>query len=283
MIINQYNEKYFYDGQTYYIGEKVVGTKFSKYEGLFGVITEIRDGEDKDTENQSPDIYCNFDLPTMPCDIIKLERIFSKLYGRSKTVKDIVLDNVIMAPEMIKSLDKTDNYQKVYVITEDWAHKDKRGVNYIVVSSKEEANRQMRIIFNKELEEGFLSDQLEKEDFIVESYDHCYDAYLEGFAESEHYTLYYEEHNMYMDSEFLGLAYNLYRDNALREDFISQVKEIEEYKSLSDKEFQRIISDSSIPERIQSALTKNDAYFVAYYQTIKDVACNMLRPIGGME
>ena len=105
MIINRIGAEFEYEGVTYVIGESIVGTPESEYEGLYGSITEIRDGEDKDTENETPDIYCSIEVPVIPYDVEELEERFSELYQNPKTIDDIVLDLVIMAPEMICPLD----------------------------------------------------------------------------------------------------------------------------------------------------------------------------------
>ena len=49
------------------IGDIIVATDASEYEGLVGRILEIRDGADKDTENETPDIYCSFEVPHRYC------------------------------------------------------------------------------------------------------------------------------------------------------------------------------------------------------------------------
>ncbi len=102
MILNKPKQEFTYEGQTFYIGQKIVATEASPYDGLFGTIWEIRDGEDKDTKNETPEIYCHFERPQMPCDIEQLEEKFSRLYGEEKSIDDICLDCVIMAPEMIE-------------------------------------------------------------------------------------------------------------------------------------------------------------------------------------
>ena len=44
MIINKDGMRYTYNGTTYTIGAAVVATEESEYQGLCGIITEIRDG-----------------------------------------------------------------------------------------------------------------------------------------------------------------------------------------------------------------------------------------------
>ena len=63
MVINRVGAKFEYEGVTFTIGQRVVGTGQSEYEGLYGFITEFRDGEDKETENDTPDVYCTFEPP----------------------------------------------------------------------------------------------------------------------------------------------------------------------------------------------------------------------------
>ena len=57
MIINKEGMRYTYSGTTYTIGAAVVATEASEYQGLCGIITEIRDSVDRETENDTPDIY----------------------------------------------------------------------------------------------------------------------------------------------------------------------------------------------------------------------------------
>ena len=124
MIINQPGAGFEYEGITYIIGAPVIGTPAGEYEGLYGSITEIRDGEDKDTENETPDIYCSFDEPALPCEVKKLEERFSELYDEPKAIDDIALDLVIMAPEMIcqlEDLTECRHHPMVYILVEDWA------------------------------------------------------------------------------------------------------------------------------------------------------------------
>ena len=56
MVVNQANQKYEYLEVTYAIGAAVMATEASEYRGLYGTITEIRDGSDRETENDTPDI-----------------------------------------------------------------------------------------------------------------------------------------------------------------------------------------------------------------------------------
>lgn len=101
MILNIEGEAFEFEGKRYVIGTEIIGTDASDYNGLLGVITEIRDGADKETENETPDIYCTFEAPVLDCEIERIEKIFSELYDEPKTIDEIGLDEIIMAPDMI--------------------------------------------------------------------------------------------------------------------------------------------------------------------------------------
>ena len=46
MILNRDGASFEYAGVTYTVGGPIIGTDASEYHGLYGVITEIRDGDD---------------------------------------------------------------------------------------------------------------------------------------------------------------------------------------------------------------------------------------------
>lgn len=130
MIINRIGAEFEYEGKTYVVGAPIVGTPESEYEGLYGTITEIRDGEDKETENETPDLYCSFEVPALPCEVKKLEEVFSELYDQKKTIDDIILDFVIMAPSMVEPLDDLEEcrqHPRIYILLEDWAVDGEQG------------------------------------------------------------------------------------------------------------------------------------------------------------
>ena len=84
MIINRIGAEFEYEGTTYVIGAPIVGTPESEYEGLYGTITEIRVGEDKETENETPDLYCSFEVPVLPCEVKSWKRFFLNCIARKR-------------------------------------------------------------------------------------------------------------------------------------------------------------------------------------------------------
>ena len=78
MYLADYGDVYEYADKKYIIGEIIIGTKGSIYEGLPGVLMEIRDGSDKETDNPMPDLYCAFEEPILPENKDKINICLSK-------------------------------------------------------------------------------------------------------------------------------------------------------------------------------------------------------------
>lgn len=98
---NRIGEKVNYDGVTYTVGATVCAEKRSDYDGLVGRVVAIETDGDGDmvTANEAMDIYCDFERPTDPGVIQKLEKRMSGLYGKPMTLADIYLDGIVMAPD----------------------------------------------------------------------------------------------------------------------------------------------------------------------------------------
>ena len=51
MILRKKGDVFWYNDKKYVVGEKVIATSESEYEGMIGKIIGIYDGEDKETDN----------------------------------------------------------------------------------------------------------------------------------------------------------------------------------------------------------------------------------------
>ena len=104
MIKKQPGEIFEYENFRYSIGDWMRCSEASDYAGLSGIILEIRDGEDRETDNPTPDIYCRLQIPQDTRIIQKLEQKFSKLYGKSVKITDIPLERIILSPYELGSI-----------------------------------------------------------------------------------------------------------------------------------------------------------------------------------
>lgn len=279
MVLDRPGAKFDYNGRKYVIGEPVIGTEASEYDGLIGTILEIRDGEDKETENETPDIYCSFEPPVHPYDIQRLEQVFSELYQYPKKLDDIILDLVIMAPEMIEPLRYLqENRQKlsIYTVCEEWVFD---GVDDHSITPFMDY-RLARLKFCEDLAEdqrnGCIHAWEKRDDLVIESRKDYYECYLDGEYCRNHYKISIRQDAALISDETLGMIGRAYIDQSRMEDFASNAAEWDKAEALSDEQFQRFISDPSIPDRIEKKLGKNDPYWESYWDSISDVAHELL-------
>lgn len=95
-----------------FVGDLVLSTADDVYPCLIGVVTEIipLGSPDHETENETDDVYVNFEDDFCERRTREIEDIFSGLYGEKKLIGDISLDVVIMDPDcLIKLVDVPDS------------------------------------------------------------------------------------------------------------------------------------------------------------------------------
>lgn len=279
MILSNNGENFQYGGITYTIGEQVAANDQSGYEGLVGKIVEIRDGNDKETENDTPDIYCQFDIPVLPDDIIELEKRFSKLYGKEKTIEDITFDYVVMSPEMIFSTSGryTDKKQiTVYSVSEKWANNGEYGSSTDLYTSHSEAIREFKLRLGIEANDGIIADLSCISNFTEEFGNESYECYIDGRHCECHFIISVEKKILSLSDSFLEIIADMKIDEARIADFINQISQWDALEKLTDKEYQALISNPEIADSIQNALSKNDSFSSAYWESISEVAHRMV-------
>ena len=280
MILNRLGAEFEYEGVTYTIGGAVVGTAESEYEGLYGHITAIYDGEDKETENETPDIYCEFDPPVMPHEVKALEKTFSDLYDQPKTLDDIVLDMAIMAPEMIRPLDDLHTVSKkipIYIVMEDWAVDGEHGNSCELFTDYDDARRIMLDKLREELDNGAIPQWSASGAYVEDSSKDSYKGYIEVEYLDNHYEISLLPQSLMMSTQHIQKVGGLYKAQCRTEDFVSQIEDWEEVAAMSAMQYQKLITNPAIPERIEQQLGRNDHYWEAYWESVSEVAHDLVR------
>ena len=192
MIYNKINDEFQYNGITYRIGTPIIGTDESEYKGLFGTITEIRTGNDKETDNTTPDIYCSFELPLLQQEINDLEARFSELYGEKKWIEDIILDEVILSPAMIKLLSSDKPSQdglELFIVDEAWTMDGEPDSSITIFTDYDEAKYLMHENLKEDMENGIISRIGDCDKFISDEGVDFYDGYIDGEHNEDFYKI----------------------------------------------------------------------------------------------
>lgn len=192
MIYNTKNQKFEHEGQTFIIGERVYATE-SAYYGLIGIIKEIRTDNDRETDNPTPEIVCDFYDPILSSDINALEEKLGSAY---------TLDGIIMAPSMLipvrnPGAPKNLYGPKAYLVVEEWNY-DGEGFNteITVFADRESALMYFKVTLLNEYEDGIISSFKNDEDFVFDERDNYYEIYIDGDYSNNNYTLRVLEKNI---------------------------------------------------------------------------------------
>ena len=99
MILNNLGQIYEYGPfrGSLRIGQEIVANRISPYMGLTGVIRQIIDGDDLETDNPGPDIYCDFNLEADE-NLLAASSVCERLGLK----KEALLDSIILSPDMLE-------------------------------------------------------------------------------------------------------------------------------------------------------------------------------------
>lgn len=279
MIINRIGAQFYYDGETYTVGGKVCANDASEYEGLYGVITEIRDGDDRETENDTPDIYCQFMPPVLPDDIEALEARFSKLYQSEKHLDDLGLDMVIMAPEMIRVLEPVNGTPSLtaYIVREDWAFTGDYGEDFHLAVDPDLAKYLFTSLVLEAQENGYVKEWFDRPDMEQEYKADSYECWLHDSYYENHYKVYIEQKKLTTSRELLSAIGSLYVENQFRRHFAEQIKDWEELEGMTQTQIAQMIASPEVPARIQKQLEQNSYLIESYWESFSEAAFDLVR------
>lgn len=274
MIFNRNGAAFTYDGITYTIGDTVIATGESAYEGLFGTILEIRTGNDKSTDNDTPDFHCEFIPPALPAEVVALETRFSALCRQKKELDEIALDEVIMAPEMIRVINPNGVHSiTAYTVHEEWVLNGDYGENRYPAPDPDHAKLKMTELILNDRAEGCISDWRERgaaeEEATGENYYECWiqDEYCEN-----HYKVSIETQTIPISEDVLTEIGNAFVNRILRRDFAEQIEDWEEISGLSDAQIADMVAQPCVPARIRKQLKENGYLEESYWESVSEAA-----------
>lgn len=274
MILVNRGEAYIYADVTYRIGDSVVANDTSLYQGLLGIITEIRCGKDKVTDNETPDIYCAFEPPAMPCELYELEERFTRLRGKPTYLNAITLDSVIMAPSMIRVLEPSKPPQEltIYTICEKWAWGGNCGIDTQYALDYDVARRILAKLIRNEEESGCIAEMKERKGFDVESTPMFYECWIQDEYCESHYQVSITAKELTVNADVLSTIGKAYVENRFREQFYEQILDWEELEGLSDTQIRMMVESPEVPMRIRKQLERNGTLIEAYWEALSEAA-----------
>ena len=275
MKYNKSGEMFFYEDKMFIVGEEVYATE-CEYAGLLGRITEIRTGDDKDTDNEGPDIYCSFYPPILKQDAALLSKM-------RLGCEDLSLDLVIMTPEMLiptREVGAGLPKMKVYAVIEDCIVDGEEHPTKRLFADPKHAEIVMRQLIHRERESGCISEWKTKHFFVEEQYsEQYYTAYYKNEYCFNHYTVYLQEMELSLSMPLLKDLLPLCLGMKYREDVAEQIEPWEIHEAVR----RTAINDPSLYIRMQSALSSKEQYKEEYSEAISEVAQTLTKEHANIE
>ena len=275
MIYDKQGQMFFYEDKMFIVGEEVFASE-SDYAGLLGRITEIRTGEDRDTENEGTDIYCCFQAPILNQDA---ELVSKMRFGN----EDLSLDLVIMAPEMLMPTRYVGGglpTVKVYAVVEDCMIDGEDHGETRLFSDKKHAEIVLRQSIQKERDNGCIAGWQTSQLFVEEQYNDLYfTAYFKNEYCFNHYTIYLQEMELSLSLPFVKDMTPICLTMKYREDIAEQI----EPWDIPETVRRTAINDPSLYIRVQSALSGKELYKEEYSEAISEVAHTLTKEHANVE
>lgn len=274
MVLNKKGDVFRYAGKEYSIGERVVVTSRCAYEGMIGTILQICDGEDKVTDNETPDIYCSFDEPILKVHKEKAIERLSELWDNTIELEDANVAQAVMAPDMIMPIDsfcESNRSVVVYALIEESCANCNTDVSVQLFADKDAALKQLEINLKKEFEGGMLDTDL-SEGYVFEESEDSFECYLDGFAAEWRYYIHIEEQSLILTDSSLKDIGKLDTERKYFEEFEEQICCWEELSEFTEEEYRLLIKNPDIPKRIKKDLDNNASYWEHYQESVCDVA-----------
>ena len=279
MIINRIGAQFTYEGVTYTIGDKIFSNETSDFRGLFGYIKEIRTGDDRETDNDTPDLHCYFYPPFEPKAIAELESRFSNLYRSPKKLEDIALDEVIMAPDMIQVVTSAHSTHMItaFRIEESWVIKGEAGSEVTPALDELQAKQRMAELIHNESTEGCILEWCDDPQFEVEITPTFYECWLrDEYCENRYQVKITPIHICVSDELFESIG-RKYVDGILRKHFAEQVEDWEELEGLTDTQITEMIAAANVPIRIKKQLNENGYLIESYWESVSEASFDLVK------
>ena len=279
MIINRAGAQFTHEGVTYTIGDKIFSNDTSDVRGLFGYIKEIRTGDDRETDNDTPDIHCYFYPPFGPEAIAELESRFSALYRSPKKLEDIALDEVIMAPDMIQVVTSANSTHMItaFRVEESWVIKGEPGMEVTPALDEMQAKQRMAELIHNESSEGCILEWRDDPQFEVEITPTFYECWLRDEYCENRYKVKITPVQICVSEELFESIGRRYVDGILRKHFAEQIEDWEELEGLTPMQIDEMIAAPNVPTRIKKQLEGNGYLIESYWESLSEAAFDLVK------
>lgn len=273
MLLNKENDSFIYEEKKYAVGDIIVANAQSPYEGLVGIIVEIRDGVDKTTDSETPEILCTFEPPKFGEQIKKYEERFTRLYRQKMTLDIIAFDSVIMAPEHLMSKEESENEKSsicIYSLKEECCIDGVKLSNQYYFIDKEIAQRQYQICLIQKKKKGVIAHWAYNKDFVETEKENTYECYLDGYYYDYHYYLEIQENKLPLSEQTLKKLVSMVTIRKHYADFLEYIEKSKARRKIDDDQITKENFENTLVEYCKVASEIVQELINEYLQNIKE-------------
>jgi len=278
MILKEKAQPFLIGEKLYCVGDLVYANKQSEYEGLFGHIIEIRDGEDKLTGSSEPEMVCTFNKPVLPDVIHCLERRISRRDRQPKMLHEIELSNVILSPEAVTVIED-ENPESFDVgcfrLNVEWIINGSKSEFSLLFSDYLVARKRFMDMLETEISSGCIDAWSRCDEFYVNCDKEWFECWLVGQCDSNHYRIALDRECLRLTGDAVQAIGQLYLDQQFRKDFALRISEGEATNRLSEDMQHQISEDLCFPYYVRKAIKECPSLKEAY-QEVLDVAARYM-------
>lgn len=278
MFLNFPGFRICYKGERYIIGEKIV-VDGGPYDGIYGVLAEIRSDEDSELGVGNADFYFKLFPPLYEEDIRAFEERYSGWCNEPKKLESIPMKKVRMPVDGVKFLRQDIVAHKVptFLVQEKWMIDGKGGTDIQVFLDRNFAEYYFLEEIYREKEEGFIGEWQKEAGFYEVVGLNTYECGDKWSHSAKYYKVEVREDEITIgDAAFEGIGQQ-YIGAKLKETFAALVKDWKASSDLADRQIWEIVHGSAVSDRILLQLKNSKSFEEAYREAVSEAGSELVK------
>ena len=278
MILNISGVRTYYKGERYIIGEKIV-VDGGPYDGIYGILAEIRSDEDSELGVGNADFYFKLFPPLYDEDIQAFEERYSGWRNEPKKLENIPMEKVRISIDGVKFLREDIVAHKVatFFVQEKWVIDGEGGTDIQVFLDRNLAEYYFLEQIYREKEEGFIREWQKKPGFYEKIGLNTYECGDKWSHSAKYYEVKLREDEIAIgDAAFEGIGQK-YIGAKLKETFAALIKDWKAASDLAGSQIWEIVHGSAAPDRILSQLKNSKAFEEAYREAVSEAGSELVK------
>ena len=278
MITDLKGTRFLIRGAFYTIGDKII-VEDGPYNGMYGVIAEIRTETDSALGADTPEIYCELYPPFGSEGLSAVKKRRSKKSQAQTIMENISTVRVRIPIDNIRNLVPSNSAYSVtgYRVQEDWAINGSCDGAITIFLDFDMAQHFFFESIYHEQRKGCIKEWKSNPRYQEQVDQDSFECWIEDDYCENHYKITVEHFETEMgDPEFERIGCNYIRLK-LRSDFATQIEDWEEISDLTEMQIYNLVNGMLVPSRIAEHMKSSSSLEDAYWEALSEVAFDLVR------